>query len=376
MLWMPQFQKDALGQHNFKFTERQVGKGGASTVFSYFNTTPESPDGQTIAYIRCIKEPVPVSAKVPAELWVCGRDMNVHRKITDIQKISVHDGAETQWIDNNRIALFDNLKLRVVDVQTGKDLLDKTLVASEIGHETFNGRLLYSICEGKVPGEPAIYELDCNTQQVRTVLRLKDMSSLPLPSFLEKDSLYPLMRWQLSHLQYSPDGKKICFRIEMGPKEDNIFLGVCNIDGTGLKVWMKPLHFLWYDNNSIIGHLSNEPDGKRPDPYERRYSLTRWDLDGKIIQKMMAPRGNHLAISPDRNYFVSESFYKTNPVIVTLYSGKPGTKPVEIVRFDPLNITWEKKFHVNPSFSRDGKRIYYSRPLNEKYNGAFYIEIE
>ncbi|ANH83571.1 hypothetical protein A8C56_23665 [Niabella ginsenosidivorans] len=356
------------------FKEIQVGRGGASTIFSYFNTCPESPDGHTIAYIRCEKEPERGKPRVPASLWVCDHDLKQHRKVAGIRKISVHDGAEAQWVDNNRIALLDDMLLRVIDIRSGKDLLHKKLMAAEIGHETFNGKLLYSICEGKVPGEPAIYELDCNTQQVRTVLRLKELAALPVPVFMKKGSLCPLLQWQLSHLQYAPDGKKICFRIELGPEENTILLGLCNIDGSGMKAWMKPLHFLWYNNTSIVGHLSNEPDGKRPEPYGRRYSLTRWDLDGNVIRQMMAPRGNHLAISPDKNYFVSETFYQTNPVIVTLYSGA-GKAPSEICRFDPFNITWKKKFHVNPSFSRDGKRVYYSRPLNEMYNGTFFIEI-
>lgn len=355
------------------FKEHQVGRDGASTIFSYFNTTPESPDGKMIAYIRCEKEPTPGISKVPASLWVCDRDLRQHRKVADISRISVHDGAEAQWVDDNRIALFDDLKLRVINIHSGKDLLDKKLQAAEMGHESFNGKILFSICEGKVPGEPAIYELDCNTRQVRTVLKLKELVSLPIPSYMDKDSLYPLLKWQLSHLQYSPNGDKICFRIELGPKDNNILLGICNTDGSGVKTWMKPLHFMWYDNETITGHLSNAPDGKRPEPKDRRYSLTRWDLSGNIVQEKITPLGNHLAISPDRTRFVSETFYQTNPVILTLYG--LDIAPLEICRFDPLDITWKKKFHVNPSFSRDGKRVYYSRPLNDKYNGTFFIEI-
>lgn len=365
---------DLNAQSNSFFKEISVGPQEASTTFSYYNTTPESPDGKTIAYIRCVSEPELQKLRVPAQLWVCNRELQQHRKVADINRISVHDGAEAQWVDNNRIALFDNMKLRVLDIHSGKDLLEKELLASEIGHETYNGKLLFSICEGKVPGEPAIYELDCNTQQVRAVIRLKDFVEMSVPGFMNKDSLYPLLQWQLSHMQYSPDGKKIIFRIELGPKDNMILSGICNVDGTGLKSWMKPLHFLWYDNQSIIGHRSNEPDGKRPTVMEHRHSLTRWNLEGKMIREMMAPRGNHLAISPNRKYFVSETFYQTNPVVVTLYSADKPSR--EICRFEPHTITWAKKFHVNPSFSRDGKRVYYSRPVNKKYNGTFYIQIE
>ena len=86
-----------LAQNGARFKENRVGSDGASTVFSYFNTTPESPDGKTIAYLRCIVEPTPEKGRVPAALWVCDRDLKQHRKVADIARISVHDGAEAQW---------------------------------------------------------------------------------------------------------------------------------------------------------------------------------------------------------------------------------------------------------------------------------------
>src|SRR5690606_27315542 len=73
-----------LAQNGSRFKENRVGSDGASTVFSYFNTTPESPDGKTIAYLRCVVEPAPERSRVPAALWVCDRDLKQHRKVADI----------------------------------------------------------------------------------------------------------------------------------------------------------------------------------------------------------------------------------------------------------------------------------------------------
>jgi hypothetical protein len=118
-----------------------------------------------------------------------------------------------------------------------------------------------------------------------------------------------------------------------------------------------------------------DDNGKRPDPFERRYSLTRWDIKGNELQAMIAPRGNHLAMSPDKQYFVSETFYQTNPVIITRYSSVKGEPPVVIASFDPFELTWVRRFHTNQAFSRDGKRIYYSKPISKEHNGTFYCEI-
>src|SRR5690606_23637737 len=141
-------------------------------------------------------------------------------------------------------------------------------------------------------------------------------------------------------------------------------------------VMSKSLHFFWYDNESIVGHFQNGPDGKRHPVQEKRFSLTRWDLKGNVLQEMITPRGNHLAMSPDKKQFASETFYKTNPVVLKLYTPGRSEAPVVIASFDPYGITWDRRFHANPAFSRDGRRVYFSKPLNEKFNGTFYYEIK
>ena len=356
----------------------QVGAGGASTIFSFYNTTPESPDGSTIAYVRCIDEPSGDGddKRAPAELWVCDRDLKQHRKVAEIAGTAAHNGVEAQWIDNDRIALFDSGSVRLISVLTGKDLLKRKIKADGMGHNPFANKILYNIYTNDGRGEPGIYELDCNTQQVSLVLRVRDCAKARFPDYLKKEDFKPVAEWRALHTQYSPDGKKIAFRLDAGNSTHAKLLGICNIDGTGLKVMTKSLHFFWYDNKSIVGHLQVDSTGNRPDPFEKRFSLTRWDTSGKIVQEMMAPRGNHLAMSPDRKLVASESFYQTNPVVLKLYeTGHPETG-VTITSFDPYGVTWKRRFHANPAFSRDGKRIYFSRPLNEKYNGTFYCEIE
>ncbi|SDD03749.1 TolB-like translocation protein [Niabella drilacis] len=358
-----------------QLTAHQVGADGASTIFSLFNTCPESPDGSTIVYVRCRQEPSGRDHFTAAGLWVCDRDLKEHRKVTDIAGTAAHNGVEAQWVDNSRIAFFDSGLVRLVDVHNGKDLLKKKIKADGLGHQPYQNYILYNIYASDGRGEPGTYELDCNTQQTRLVLRVKDCAKLRLPAYLQPKDIDSLQYWRTLHSQYSPDGKKIAFRLDVGSSEKAQLLGICNRDGTGLKIMHKALHFFWYDNASIVGHLQVDKNGRRPEAPERRYTLTRWDLDGNVLQEMMTPPGNHLAMSPDRQQFVSETFYQTNPVIVKLYRIGHPEATVTVEAFDPYDITWKRRFHVNPAFSRDGKRIYYSRPLNKKYNGTFFCEI-
>jgi len=356
--------------------EHQVGPDVCSSIFSFYNTCPESPDGQTIVYVRCKKEPGGRENFEPGELWVCDRNLKNHRKVIDIGGTQAHNGVEAQWVDDHRVAIFDNGSVRLIDVNTGKDLLKKNIPADGLGHNPHKNKVLYNVYTEDGRGKQGMYELDCNTLKTRLVLDIETCSKVSLPSFLKPTDIDSLKYWRTLHSQYSPDGNKIAFRLDVGSSDNSQLLGICNVDGSGLRVMTKALHFVWYDNNSIVGHLQVEPNGEKPKSLAKRLTLTRWDLNGNIVEEIMTPKGNHLALSPDRRYFVSETFYKTNPVVIKRYENGHRENEIEIASFNPYKVTWERRFHANPAFSRDGKRIYYSRPLNEIYNGIFYCEIK
>lgn len=354
--------------------EIQVGKDGASTVFAYYNTSPENPDGKKIFHLRYKNEPDDQHKIVPGELWVCDHDLKNYYMVTEIVGMSAHNGATALWIDNNHIALQDKITIRIIDIRSGKDILKKKIETDCISHNAFQGKIMYGSTKTKGNQVPGIYELNCFTGEVRTVKLMSDCPYSSLPSYLDKNEVGPPDTWRAGHLQYSPDGKKVAFKFDIGKVDQTKLLGICNIDGSDFVVQPKSLHFLWYDNESIVGHLRFDEYGNIPQPGARFY-LTRWNLEGKPIETIAAYRGNHLAISPDGNYFINETFYNTNPVVMYLVSRDLKQGILEIDRFDAYDVVWKKKFHLNPSFSRDGKRIYYSKPLNEQYSGTFYREI-
>ncbi len=365
-----------LSAQQSQVKEHQVSSDGVSAVFSFYNTTPESPDGKTLVYVKCKKEPYGREEFVPGELWVCNRDLKDHRKLTDINGTVAHNGVEAQWIDNKRIAFFDKGLVRIVAAKDGKDLLTKRITGAGLGHYPFKHKIMYNIYSGEGEGEPGIYELDCNTFKTKLILTNEEIAKVPLPAGLPSEKIAAVKDWRALHCQYSPNGKKIAFRLDVGPFEEGQLQGICNSDGTGLKIMTQTLHSVWYNNESMIGHLRYEKDGKKPEDLKERFTLVRVDLEGNILQRNMTPRGNHLGISPDRKWFASETFYQTDPVVFKLYPDGHPEKAIEIATYKPYDIVWKRRFHVNPAFSRDGKRLYYSRPLDEKYAGIFYCDIK
>lgn len=356
--------------------ERQIGIDGASTKFSYFHTSPENPDGRKIIYLRLTKEPAGLerSALVPGELWICDYNLKSHHMVTRIKGMSSEDGCQQQWVDNNHVALLDSGVVRVIDVRNGKNILDKKVITRFMSHDSYNGNILFTLSKSQQKEAPGIYELNCFTGDIKPVLLNENCRGALLPSHLDPKKILPVEDWRFLHCQYSPNGEKICFRVDAGVAEKYQLLGICKTDGSGFNITDKPLHQMWYDNESIAGHVRFGNNGEPLSP-EKKFLLMRWDLDGNYIETM-GIKGNHLAISPAGDCFVSETMYNTNPVVITLTPKGQEENTIEIARFDPYDLTWNSFFHVNPAFSRDGKRIYYSRPLNEKYNGTFYREIK
>lgn len=357
-------------------SEKQVGKDGASTKFSYFSTCPESPDGKKIFYLRLKIEPIGMerTALVPGELWVCDQNLKNHRMVTNIKGMSSEDGCQQQWVSNNHVALLDSGVVRVIDVRNGKNILKKRVETRFLSHDSFNGNILFTIEKKQHKGAPGIYELNCFTGATRPVLLNENCGGVSMPSYLDPKEILPVEDWWILHCQYSPNGKKVCFRVDTGTEEKYQLLGLCNIDGSGFKVQTKALHHMWYDNESIMGHARFDENGENLPP-GKRFSLMRWDLNGKYIETM-GPLGNHLGASPARDYFASETMYYKSPVTLKLYPKGEGDKAIQVASFDPYDLTWNRFFHVNPAFSRDGKRLYYCRPLNDQYSGTFVCELK
>ena len=135
-------------------------------------------------------------------------------------------------------------------------------------------------------------------------------------------------------------------------QHDYIFY--CDENGENIRfIGLKPMHVQWWDNHSLFGHDWQD---------KMDYHMRRYDLQGNMLEEISGP-GCHGAVSPNRKWIVSESWYGSDPIKVNLY--KKGEINAAKLLFEQAAIVqgikfWEVRSHIHPAFSRDGKRVYFN----------------
>ena len=113
------------------------------------------------------------------------------------------------------------------------------------------------------------------------------------------------------------------------------------------------MHVQWWDNKSLFGHDWHDKGD---------YHMRRYDLKGALLEEISGP-GCHGAVSPDRNWIVTESWYGSDPIKVFLYK-KGETEPAKLLYWQRAVVKgikfWDVRSHIHPAFSRDGKRVYFN----------------
>lgn len=332
--------------------ERKIPLSDATSVWGYYGVTPESPDEKRLCY-ALYPEPIDLNRDerhpvYPAELWVCNIDGTGHRMLFRVRD-SVHNGLKQSWVDDKRIVFASESATYIINADTGK--MDfGPFKGFAPAHFAMGGKvLMYPAVDSTK--QQGLYELDTATGKMRLVV--------PHSKGI----------W---HVQYSPNGRKALFTTD-----GNTHLVVADLDSTGLKVLpdKKPMHFQWFDNRSIFRYVHSGVVGVDLNKH-RNYELYLWNLDGKIIEHL-AGHGCHGAGRADGKYFAGESWYFSDLIVFRLFSRGQNKPLAEIFshRFD--HVTWRDggRHHVNPSFSRDGMRLYYNKAVNENTSHAFCYDL-
>jgi hypothetical protein len=320
----------------------QISEGEAFSLHNYFHVCPESPNGERVAYTRYPDGPHD-SQSGPAEVIVCDRNGEDQRCVGKVDRVTQHRGACPTWIDDLRLVYATKGdgegSVCVVDVETGNS---ETYVA---GLDNYSPALNRIYFHGEHEGQPAVSFLDLNSGERHVAVTMDRMAA-----FAVKHG-YAFQPEALAHSYISPGGDKIAFRVG---REPEMIIMLADPDGDNLKMFgLKMMHWQFFDDTSLFGH---------DDVFVKDRYMRRWDLSGNILEVLSGP-GCHGTISPDRNWVVTEAWYGSDPVPIFLYRRGEIEPTATLATSLP---PWSTRAHVHPTFSRDGRRVYFN--LNTPQN--------
>ncbi|MCX7714487.1 MAG: hypothetical protein N2171_01970 [Clostridia bacterium] len=353
-----------------------ISDGEYSTLLGMNGGQPESPDGKHIVYAR--KKEIDNPEKQLTEIWICDRDnLSNHKKVFEID-CGNHNGPSATFLDNSHIVFRGSIKdmsvFHILNVDTGKIVCGP--IAAKESHCAENGKYPFSISENfldKNPDYPmlnscGIYTLDFKTGSIEKIVDAQEIIDMV------KSAGYTPNEWttSMSHVQLNPSATSVMMRLSVN--ECKIFGALGAIDLATRKTHFipdKPVHQLWYDDNSYMATYQRH-NGKEIEMASSR--IKRYSKDGEVIE-VLGGIGNHIDGSSDRKWFVGDSAYPGNPLNIFLYQ-KGEIEPAAVL--DTHNFqyaVWKLQVHPNPTFSRDGKRIYFNRPISENKTQAVYVDI-
>ena len=357
--------------------ETRVCLPGQYSSFGIYNECPESPDGSRIAYVAYNDRPLGNKLVTGSTLWVCDRNLKGHRMVTKLMfRTNNHNGSAMQWVDNNSVAFSaPNIKdgtISVVNVDTGA-VEHGPYRGGFLGDNNHGGKILMAIrYKNSNFGEQGIYELDTNNGKIRQIVRTRDLSDY-YDKYKWKGNR-DFTKWKIDHVKYSTDGSYIAFNVRpYGVDAINRNLFTCKVDGSDMNYWGlgdKPLHYSWFDENTFLGcHSKVFEDGISANMF-----IKRWDRNKNYLETLAEP-GNHVAMSTDENWYAGETGYNSDPIKLFLYK-RGSIKSTAVIFEHPFtDMVWKSHGHVNPSFSRDGKRLYYTRAVSNQLKQAYFCDI-
>lgn len=344
-----------------------------NTLLGMNGGQPESPDGKRLVYAR--KSSL---TDQETEIFVCDRDtLTNHRKICTTHSGN-HNGPSQTFVDNHHIVYRDGInKLScfwIINVDTGN--VKYGPIFGKESHCAENGIYPFSISEEFLGANPDHPEID------KCGIYLLNLSDGSIKRVADKDTIYNMVvehgcvpdQWttSMSHVQLNPDATKVMMRLSVA--NCPVFGALGGIDlvtGETFVIKDKPVHQLWYDNNTYLATRQYVVNEKIDMATSR---IERFSMDGECLE-ILGGVGNHIDGSPDRQWFTGDRAYPDYQTDVFLYK-RGCIEPV--ATFGGTNFqhcTWKLKVHPNPTFSRDGKRIYFNHVTGETTTEALYADI-
>lgn len=325
-----------------------VSPAGEDAVIAYFHQFPESPDGKKMVFtiFKSDKE---------MEILVKDLETEVFFTINTVKGTQRHSGAHPLWVDNQTLVYGSNAdkKIYLHDIYTGE--LNEFYGEQISDYSCVNNKVLFV---NKKSDKEGVFVLDVITKKTELIIGLDAVKGLKE----EMKTNIDIDGWNFDHPYFSPDAKKIMFQIKAKlrtkkgktKKREDYYL-FADSNGKNIRfIGTKPMHIQWWDNESIFGFETNN---------QSNHNMQKYDLNGNVVQENVVGHGNHGTVCPNRKWIVTDSWYQTDPIIVYLYR-KGSTNPTKVLFRQPNIVNgknfWDVHSHIHPSFSRDGKKVYFN----------------
>ena len=349
----------------------KICEGEFSTLLGMNGGMVESPDGSKIIYAK--KKSL---ENDEMEIFICDRDLTNHRKIFDVH-CGNHNGPSATFITDNLVVFRDGEDglpvFRILDINTGEV---KHKIFAKESHCAQNGKYPFSLSKefsGKNPDYPeidkcGIYILDVLSGKINLAATEDDILNM-----VKSHGLTPTeFTASVSHVQLNPSATAVMMRLSV--KECPVFgaLGCIDLDtGKTHIIPDKPVHQLWFDDETYMA--TRQFANGRHIEMETSY-IARFSKDGEELE-ILGGISNHMDGSPDRKYFAGDRCYPNYAPNVYLYRRGDKTPVYTFEIPQDEYTTWKKQVHPNPSFSRNGKRLYFNRQTLDGKTEAVFADI-
>jgi len=331
----------------------RIYSGAKSQTKTYMHQFVDSPDGAKYAFRYFPGDDQPERRKGsarPCEIWICNLDLTGHHKAFTSPKGEGGHGSDViVWVTNDLIYYagisyqVSTRKMRWQFVGT-----DSELPLARMG--PVSPRKLYVGIRSD-PRKKGWYWLDPSSPSKPQLHIVNDMKNLVQ---------YYKGAWanaEATYIHQNPGDTKLHvvvydrkkrqeYSFVLNAKDGSVhsFLGHNRVGFCGNG------HVLWYDDKTLLA--GNQHPGL-------------FDLNGKLV-KWLAPKGNHLSLSPDRKWWVAD-IYKDPEVRLHRF----GSTQYTVISGD---VRYFADYH--PSFSRDGRYVFFAgkRP-SEPHPGVYRVDV-
>jgi len=353
-----------LGAYPEGYSVHQISTGKSPAMHAYMDICPESPDGTKITYFE-------FEDKVPGWGWVvvANRDGSDPQYISDRIKGHDHDGARQQWIDNDRViyGIEDEERSLIYSLsqKTTRKVPGQIGMVSEIhGMGLTHNNYPPSKYAAAIRKPSEVMLMDIEKDATKTLLNENQMLDIhPRRKVIENPEYKDLGVFK--HPKWSPDGSQFfwVYMLELKGTNTKIVKTALLSDKNGTDIrYVSEVgqHPMWHTDDSLLSYVRRQGF----DHYENPSAQDIMDhpIDGSpgtpIVSEAL---GIHGSPSPDGNYFATDIFHwpEPNTHAVLLYDIASGDYRV-LARMNAEEVDPKHEMHPHPTWSRDGKRIYFN----------------